>query len=100
MAEKFISPKGIYEDPSKFAGIIKTGAKNGHPEYPVIIFNLMKKLYPEFKEKLGFSMKGYVTIGKDGKPYVFITKDGKNDVYVEPFEVPSEIYDQIKEYLT
>jgi len=95
MVENMISPQEIYDDPGRFGGILSVGKKNGHPEYPVSVFGLMKKLFPDFPKKLATSMNGYIVMTKDNKPAILF-----GDKIVEVVEIPDEIFEEIKEYLS
>lgn len=94
MTEKLISPRFLYEHPERFGGIMAVGKKNNHPDYPVTLFRLMKKMFPDFPEKLAESMKGYIVTTKDGKPAIFFGGD-----IVDLYEIPDEVYNEIKKFI-
>lgn len=94
MAETMISPQKLYENPEKFGGIMALGAISGHNDYPVNVFNLVKRMHPDFSERLASSMKEYIVMTKDNKPAIFFGKDTVNLI-----EIPDEIYEEIKKFL-
>jgi len=94
MTDKMISPQYLYEHPERFGGIMAVGKKSGHSDYPVILFNLMKKMFPDFPEKLAESMRDYIVTTKDGKQAIFFGGD-----VVDLYEIPDEVYNEIKTFL-
>lgn len=94
MTEKLVSPLSIYKNPESFVGVIIAGKANGQLDYPVVVLNLMKKLFPDFPEKLARSMKEYIVTTKDGKMCVLFGKD-----VVDVCEIPDEIYEELKKIL-
>jgi hypothetical protein len=95
MIKSMISPQKVYENPEKFGGILKVGKKNGHPEYPINVFELMIKIFPDFPKKLAASMEGYIVMTKDNKPAILF-----GDKVVELIEIPDEIFKEIEKYLS
>lgn len=94
MTENMISPQYLYDHPERFGGMLGIGKKTGHPEYPVNVFRLMKKIFPDFPKKLAESMKEYIITTKEGKAAILFGDD-----IVDLFEIPDEVYDDIKEFL-
>lgn len=94
MSEKMISPQHLYEHPERFGGIMSIGKKSEHSEYPITVFRLMKKMFPDFPEKLAENMKEFIMTTKDGKVGIFFGNDT-----VELLEIPDEIYEEIKKFL-
>lgn len=94
MSEKMISPRYLYEHPERFGGIMAVGKKSGNTDYPTALFKFMKRLFPDFPEKLADSIKEYVVMTKDGKAAVFFGDD-----VVDLYEVPDEVYEEIKTFL-
>lgn len=94
MAEKLISPQYLYDHPERFGGVIVVGKKSEHHDYSVSLFRFMKKMFPDFPEKLAGSMKEYIVQTKDGKPAIFFGGD-----MVDLYEIPDEVYDEIKKFL-
>lgn len=95
MAGRMISPQAIYDDPGRFGGISSVGKNSGHSEYPVSVFRLMKKMFSDFPKKLAISLNGYIVMTKDDKPAILF-----GDKIVEVVEIPDEIFEEIKEYLS
>ncbi len=94
MTEKMVSPLSIYKSPESFCGVIVAGNKNRQLDYPVIVFNMMKRLFPDFPEKLAKNMKEYIVKTKDGRPAILFGKDSVNI-----YEIPDKIYGEIKSFL-
>ena len=94
MTEKMISPLSIYKNPERFFGVIIAGKKNGQLDYPIVVFDLMKRLFPDFPEKLAKSMKAYIMGTKDERPVIFFVKETR-----EYIQIPDEIYEEIKKFL-
>ena len=92
MTDSMISPQQIYENPEKFGGVLSAGKKSDHPEYPVSVFRLMKKMFPDFPKKLAISMKEYIVMTKENKPAILF-----GDKVVEIIEIPDEIFEEINE---
>lgn len=94
MTEKMISPQYLYEHPERFGGIMSIGKNSGNPEYPITVFNFMKKMFPDFPEKLAKDMKEFIVMIKEDKAGIFFGDDT-----VELLEVPDDIYNEIKRFL-
>ena len=92
MSESMISPQFLYEHPERFGGVLSEGKKSDHPEYPISVFKLMKKMFPDFPKKLAISMKEYIMMTKEDKPAILF-----GDKVVELIEIPDEIFEEIKE---
>lgn len=92
--EKMISPQYLYDHPERFGGIMSVGKISGHPEYPVGVFKLMKNMFPDFPEKLAKDMKEFIVTTNDRRPAIFFGDD-----IVDLFEIPDEIYEEIKKFL-
>lgn len=90
--KQMISPQYLYDHPERFGGIMSFGKRSGHPDYPVILFRLMKQIFPDFPRKLASSMLGYIVMTEDHKPTIYFGKD-----VAELIEIPEEIFEELKE---